>query len=170
MKALLAALVALALLPASAVAGGFATVGLSSLPDGGHPGEPWNVELTILQHGVTPMADLNPTVTIRNGDQTEMFRARPVPGETGVYRAEVIFPTAGTWDYEINDDFTQVHQYAPVQIDDAATSAGAASDDNGSPWLLALLAALGAGAAVALLSARVLRRRGDDGRAPAPAA
>lgn len=169
MKAPLAALVALALLPSSALAGGFATVDLSSLPDGSRPGEPWNVELTILQHGVTPMADLAPTISIRNGDQTASFEAQPAPGETGVYRAEVVFPTAGTWDYEIDDGFTQVHQYAPVLVDRAPTSV-AAAPDGGGPWLPALFAALAAGAAVALLSARVLRRRRNDERAAAPAA
>ena len=43
--------VALAL-PGAAGAGGFATVGLSSLPDGTPPGTPWHVTLTILQHGL----------------------------------------------------------------------------------------------------------------------
>ena len=49
--------VALLALPAVAGAGGFATVGLSSLPDGTAPGKPWHVTLTILQHGRTPMSD-----------------------------------------------------------------------------------------------------------------
>ena len=35
-------------LPAAAAAGGWATVSLSSTPDGLRPGDPWNVELTIL--------------------------------------------------------------------------------------------------------------------------
>src|SRR3954462_14317041 len=58
-----AAAIALAVaLPATAAAGGFATLGLSSLPDGTAPGRPWHVTLTILQHGRPPMADLTPAV------------------------------------------------------------------------------------------------------------
>ena len=51
MRAAAIAILALLVAPAGAQAGGFATVGLSSLPDGTAPGEPWVVELTILGHG-----------------------------------------------------------------------------------------------------------------------
>lgn len=39
--------------PAGALAGGWATVGLSSTPDGAAAGRPWHLELTVLQHGRT---------------------------------------------------------------------------------------------------------------------
>src|SRR3954453_17936400 len=83
-------------LPGAAGAGGFATVGLSSLPDGTAPGEPWHVTLTILQHGRTPLPNLQPVVRIRsaNGATTRTFAARPALG-AGVYNADVVFPTAG---------------------------------------------------------------------------
>jgi hypothetical protein len=41
--------------PTTSLAGGWATVGLSSLPDGAQPGEAWVVDLTVLQHGRTPL-------------------------------------------------------------------------------------------------------------------
>ena len=41
--------------PATSLAGGFATVGLSSLPGDARPGEAWVVDLTVLQHGRTPL-------------------------------------------------------------------------------------------------------------------
>ena len=82
---------------ASAHAGGFATVGLSSTPDGVAPGKPWNVEITVLQHGRTPLDGLTPRVQIRSGDKTREFAAKPA-GKKGVYRAAVVFPQAGRWD------------------------------------------------------------------------
>ena len=59
---------ALALVCAStALAGGWATVKLSSSPKGLSAGEPWVVDITVLQHGLAsqPLCCLSPTVTIR---------------------------------------------------------------------------------------------------------
>ena len=56
--------------PAVAGAGGFATAGLSSTPDGVAAGKPWNVDITILQHGRTPLEGLSPRVQISSGDAT----------------------------------------------------------------------------------------------------
>src|SRR3954468_9988286 len=83
-------------LPGAAAAGGFATVGLSSLPDGTPPGRPWDVRLTVLQHGRTPMSNLRPVVRIRRagGGPARDFAAAPA-GRPGVYRARVVFPSAG---------------------------------------------------------------------------
>ena len=68
--------------------------------------------MTILQHGRTPLDDLSPTITIRNGDATKTFNAEPT-GKAGVYRASVVFPSAGKWNYEVNDGFItgQPHTY-----------------------------------------------------------
>ena len=110
-------IIALLVLAPSAFAGGWATVGLSSTPAGTDPGQPWNVNMTILQHGRTPLDDLSPTITIRNGDATKTFNAEPT-GKPGVYRAAVVFPSAGKWNYEVNDGFItgQPHTYPPVEI------------------------------------------------------
>lgn len=104
--------------PGIAWGGGFATVGLSSLPDGLRPGQPWVVELTVLQHGRTPLDGLRPAVTVAPADGGAVgrtFPARPT-GEPGVYAARVVFPSAGRWRYEVDDGFTSTHTYAPVQI------------------------------------------------------
>src|SRR3954470_3057448 len=92
-RAALMAGVALLALPGVAAAGGFATVGLSSLPDGTAPGTPWHVTLTILQHGRTPLPNLRPTVRIRSADgkTTRTFAARP-GDKAGLYTADVVFP------------------------------------------------------------------------------
>ena len=127
----LAAASALAL-AGTAAAGGWATVQLSSTPRGLSAGEPWIVDVTVLQHGRTPLDGLKPTLTIRKSSSrtasgafkgrltTRTFVARPA-GKPGVYRVRVVFPTAGTWRYEVYDGFVQyggarTHRYAPVTI------------------------------------------------------
>lgn len=115
------ALFALAL-PATAAAGGFATVQLSSLPAGTKAGDTWKAELLVLQHGQTPLEGISPVVRIRNGDRYQEFAAAPA-GEPGRYVADVTFPASGTWAWEIWDGFSQTHTYAPVAIG-PATGAG----------------------------------------------
>jgi hypothetical protein len=121
----------------TALAGGWATVKLSSLPKGISAGEPWVVDITVLQHGLAtqPLCCLKPTVTIRkvaglrstsaSSSTVKTFLARPT-GRIGVYRARVVFPSAGTWRYEVFDGFTQyggarTHTFSPVRITQAGT-------------------------------------------------
>jgi hypothetical protein len=119
-------------LAGTAAAGGWATVKLSSLPKGLSAGQPWVVNITVLQHGQTPIDGLKPTVTIRKVVRTPSGNSRVVSSETrtfatratdatGVYRARVIFPSAGTWRFEVYDAFIQyggarTHRFAPVKI------------------------------------------------------
>ena len=74
----------------SAFAGGWATVGLSSTPAGVQPGDPWDVNITVLQHGRTPLEDVKPALTIRGADRPKTFAAKP----TGkpVSTARVVLP------------------------------------------------------------------------------
>ena len=155
--ALRRAIVTLAILlavPAAAQAGGWATVGLSSLPEGTPPGGSWDVELTVLQHGRTPLEGVDPAVIVRDRDGARTrFEAKPT-GEPGVYRAEVEFPRAGEYTYAVDDGFVgAVHTYPPVTIGAAASVPPAPAD--GTPW--APIAA--AAAAVALLAAAVVASR-----------
>ena len=123
----LALLLALAAAPA-ALGGGFATVGLSSTPDGIAPGQPWKVDITVLQHGRTPLQGLTPKVRIHSGGTTREFVAKPT-GTPGVYRAEVVFPKAGRWDYEVLDGFINEtpHTFPAVEIGAGAPAAPAAT-------------------------------------------
>jgi hypothetical protein len=162
MKKLLLALVvpaavAVAVFSPAAGAGGWATVGLSSLPTGVGPGDKWKVDMTVLQHGDKPLAGIAPVLTITNGDGTisKAFVGAPT-GTPGVYRAEVVFPSEGTWSYQVWDDFSQTHTFKPVEI---------TGPENGFPWLelvLALAVSLGLAAATVVL----LRRRGTAEPAP----
>ena len=134
----LAAVVAL-VCASTALAGGWATVKLSSQPRGLAAGEPWVVDVTVLQHGLAtqPLCCLKPTVTIRKvvaarttssvakEPLIRTFRALPT-SRAGVYRARVVFPGAGTWRYEVYDAFTtyggaRTHRFKPVTISPSGT-------------------------------------------------
>ncbi|MEA2288669.1 MAG: hypothetical protein QOD55_666 [Solirubrobacteraceae bacterium] len=164
--------------PATADAGGFATVGLSSHPDGVAPGAPWRAELTILAHGRTPASGLKPTVRITSagGRATRSFAATPT-ARPGVYRVQVVFPTAGRWRYAVDDGYSQTHTFAPVRIGAGAPVVAAAPTpapvaSGGAGGGADLGVALGAAAAAGLLAggltAAARRRRGRPG-ATAPA-
>ena len=154
---IIGAVVALALIVAGAAgAGGWATVGVSPDPPDA-AGTAWNVKLRVLQHGRTPLDGVKPSITIRNVDtgEAKTFAARPA-GEPGMYRADVKFPSAGTWRYEVNDGFTeygggQTHTFAPVEI--------APGGDSSSPtWTIAGTAVLGLAFAALLLAGLRPRR------------
>jgi hypothetical protein len=164
--ALAAALIA----PATSLAGGWATVGLSSLPDGVEPREAWVVDLTVLQHGRTPLEGVEPRVLIRagRGGAEKDFVAEPT-GKPGVYSARVVFPSAGRWSYAVDDDFSQVHELGSVLIgaggERAAATAGPTSarpsdPGDGVTLLGALGIALGAGVVAALFATALRRHRG----------
>lgn len=116
MKKLLLVLAVAAVAVPAASAGGWATVGLSSLPNDTPAGGTWSVDLTVLQHGRTPLEGISPTLTIVNGDgDTRSFTGTPT-GTPGVYRVDVVFPAEGTWSYQVWDDFSQTHTFKPVEI------------------------------------------------------
>ena len=113
--AVVAALVGLAVAPA-AQAGCWATVKLSSLPHG----LVWNVNVTPLQHGVTSLPDAKPRIEIRKGDGPWRVFAAKRTAKPGVFRAHVVFATAGTWRFRVWDGFepscARYHTYAAVTI------------------------------------------------------
>ncbi len=147
-RTLWSVLVVAFVLTGNAAAGGFATVQLDSTPDGVAVGETWSAQLTVLQHGRTPLDGLSPTVTIASGSQEQMFPAAPT-SEPGVYHVEVVFPSAGTWTWTIWDGFTQTHTYAPFVV---APADGGAGGDLGRGWWVAGIAA-GVALLVAALAA-----------------
>jgi hypothetical protein len=181
---LLAAIAAVLAAPSAANAGGWATVGFDPPPDDLAPREPWQIEMTILQHGITPLEGVEPRVIVTpaEGGDRKTFPARATD-EPGVYRATVAFPSAGTWRYVVDDGFAAQHDYPPVEVGTggkksaaepvavantaAATppsSGSAASDDDGPSYLLALVAAAVA-ALAAGFGAALLQRRGGGSSA-----
>ena len=143
-------------LPAGALAGGWATVSLSSTPDGLSPGQPWLVELEILQHGRTPLDGVEPSIVLteRATGATRTVAAEPT-GRPGMYEARAVFPGAGRWTYAVDDGFSQVHDYPAVTIGGTGSApATAAGGDDGFPWsalLVSLLAGLGAAGLITVL-------------------
>ncbi|HUQ23437.1 MAG TPA: hypothetical protein VM049_10545 [Gaiellaceae bacterium] len=129
MKKLLLVLAAAALVAPVASAGGWATVGLSSLPPSGlEANKAWPVDITVLQHGRTPLAGVTPILRIRNdrGSVVKSFPGTPT-GKTGVYHVEAEFPGEGSYSYEVYDGFTQyggaqTHTFKPVEIGAPADS------------------------------------------------
>jgi YtkA-like len=147
-KLLLAALVVTGALVQAGVAsaGCWTTVGLAPPPDGTTAGKTWTASVTVLQHGRNPLpdaADARPTVTIKNAATGERrtFTAYPTR-EPGVYEAAVVFPSAGSWRYEVFDDFTswngepapcaQTHTFPAVQIGGGSSAGGSSAGGGGS--------------------------------------
>jgi hypothetical protein len=148
-------------LAATAFGGGWATVGMSSTPEGAKPGEPWVVDMKILQHGRTPLEGVHPSITIINGDARQTFNAKATK-EPGVYRVSVTFPTTGLWSYQVDDGFIsgQPHTFKAVRIGAPGTTTSAAapttSNDGGPslPWLIGGIALLAAAAGLLLYARR----------------
>ena len=155
-------LVLAAIAAAPTGAGGWASVGLASMPEGVSSGEPWNAEITVLRHGVTPTDGAEPSLTIHNGKtgMSETFAADPT-GETGVYVARVVFPDAGRWSFEIDNGLaatgygvSATTTYAPVTIE-------AGPDGGGGSFPAVPFGAVAAAvalAAAAVFGVRRLRR------------
>lgn len=103
----MAAMLLLALIPA-VLAGGWAVISLDEPPGEIHAGDPWRVDFTVLQHGKTPVHDLDanspvePLLIAENpatGQRLEIMAERMK--EAGRFTVEVTFPSDGTWEWTI---------------------------------------------------------------------
>jgi hypothetical protein len=175
--ALIAVIAAALALPAAATAGGWATVGFDPPPDTLAPGDTWEVELTVLQHGRTPLEGVRPRVIVskEEGGEEATFVGSPTD-EPGVYRANVVFESAGEWKLVVDDDFSARHTFPAVQVGKgskeaatepvAAVSTAAATPppagDDGPDLLLAFGAAALAALAAGLGAAYLQRRSGGS--------
>jgi YtkA-like len=157
----LAALMATIALAAAgtAAAGGWATVGFTPLPDDTAAGGTWKPKITILQHGVTPLEGLRPTVTIDDVDTgaSQQFTAAAT-SEPGIYEADVVFPTDGRWRVTIDSTFGDSRvTYGPFVID--GRPAGAPGGEIPVARVLGLAGALALAAAAAFVVVRQRRLR-----------
>lgn len=147
----LATVVAALALPAASAAGGWATVGFEPLPDGIAAGGTWKPRIFVKQHGVTPLAGLQPVVVIEEAEtgSTQEFAARET-SETGVYEADVVFPAEGDWRVTIHSGFGDSFvTYGPTSIRPAG------GDSRPLPFVVATLVLVGG---LAVLGARRWRR------------
>jgi hypothetical protein len=137
----------------AAAGGGWATVGFAPLPDGTAAGEAWKPEITVLQHGRTPLGGLTPVVTISGDGDTRTFTASET-SEVGVYEADVVFPANGEWRIVIDSGFGDSRvTYGPVTIGPAP-----AREPSSFP-LAPVLALMGALALVVAAAFGVMRQR-----------
>jgi LPXTG-motif cell wall-anchored protein len=174
---LLAVIAAALAAPSAATAGGWATVGFDPPPEALAPGDPWKMEMTILQHGIRPLDGVKPYVIVAPtaGGEQETFPARPT-GQPGVYRASVVFESAGDWSLAVDDGFAARHTFPVVQVGGgnrqagteqvAAVNAAAAtppSTGGDGPNLLLALGAAVVAALAAGFGAAYLQRRAGGG-------
>ena len=163
-----AAALAVLALPATSTAGGWATVGLESLPAGVGAGETWVAEAKILQHGRTPLEGVKPRVLINDGQGAHRaFAARPT-ATPGVYRANVVFPQAGSWRVKVDDGFSLTHSFGKFEIGagGGVAAAGPPVDDGAgvATWVALGLSLVAGGLAFLVVALR--GRRG--GATPTP--
>jgi hypothetical protein len=138
-RILIAAVLVGALVQAGAASAGcMATVGLAPPPQGIAPGTAWTAEMTVLQHGVRPLPNADtarPTLTIVNAETgaERTFVARRTE-DPAVFVANVVFPTAGSWRYNVYDDFSseggapvpcaQTHSFSAVTVGGGPAAGG----------------------------------------------
>jgi hypothetical protein len=158
-------------------AGCWATVGISPLPDGVAAGGTWTVDVRVLQHGKTPMTDAAPAVIAANAETGERrtVSATLADPAAGLYRAEVGFPSAGTWSIAVYDGFpeaqcAQTHTFgttaiAPATAPPAEPPPAAPAAAGGSFPVISVIVGGAVGvAALALAAALALRWRREGVR------
>jgi signal transduction histidine kinase len=123
------------------------------IEEGNNPGDPWTVEITVLQEGSaqTPLSNVEPLLTIQNTTTGEWatYEAKPT-GEPGVYRVRGVFPDEGVYSYSVlYGDFEETVTIgapggAPLSPPAAETHASASGSDPFPVWpaALALVATL----------------------------
>ncbi len=156
----LATLGVIAGVASGASAGGWAVTTLDAVPTP-VPGQPVRVGFTILQHGVTPV-DLDSDVAIEVVDargSNTVFPAR-LDGPTGHYVADVVFPTAGTYEWTVHQGWFEPQSLGTVTV---AVPAAAVASSDVPTWLAPALAVtaglLGLLAVLDLLRGRARRSR-----------
>jgi hypothetical protein len=161
MRALVPAIVLLALLPATAAAK--TGISLDPPPDGLTAGEPWDVAFQAIHNdaAVDP-AGSRPSVRISTEDGGRALTFAAHQTYKGMWMARVVFPRAGLWNYSIQGfgKLGSRQSWDPVMIKatpgkPAPAVAASSSGDGGSfPYGWA-----GGGAAVALLATGLLVMR-----------
>jgi len=164
--AALAALAATMILAGTALAGGWANAVMDEPPPSDPPsaGEPITIGFTLLQHGVTPVNDPAPTVTVRNATGEELSVIATQEGASGHWVAVITFPSDGTWRYEVTHELiVGMNGFNPVTVGSVAPAAPAASTATSAvaaqPLATLVLALL---LTLAIAAAFILSRRRAD--------
>ena len=162
----LAALASLALATV-ALAGGWAQVTVEDMPTDPPAGGGTPIELSVFQHGVTPVSWPHLTVVATDATSGTVVRTNAqAKGPEGSYVATINFPSAGEWNLTFDSPELEMSGSAAINVAPAvvavqppaaaAASAGpAASTFDATPLLLLLVAAL----AVLAISGLALKAR-----------
>ena len=134
---------------ASVLAGGWATVTISDPPAEPTAGSTTTLDLTVLQHGVTPVSWLAITVVATNAKTGATVAGQATAsGATGHYTVSLTFPTEGSWtiSYASKDLVMEGSQdlavAAPVVVP-ASTSAAASPVVDGAMLAVLLVLVVG---------------------------
>ena len=132
----LVGMLAVLAIPLAASAGGWAIASFDEVPGSFEAGVTYDLEYTILQHGVSPVDVGNSQVRIFAGDgAVTVFDATPA-GETGRYSVSITFPDSGTWQWEVTlGDFAS-HPMGTVEVTPAMNATG--TSGSWLRWLLPL--------------------------------
>ena len=140
-------------------AGGWAVITLDELPSDVVADTPLTIGFTVLQHGRTPMPDLEPTVTaqLANGKPITFFATSAE--KPGSYTATLKFPEEGNWEWSIqaftmDQKMPELSVGAPgaASVSQPAVSAVSSAARSISPLLIVGILAIGTGV-VGLVSA-----------------
>lgn len=139
---------------------------LSSTPAGTPPGGTWTVDVSFVSNGqILRVANLRPSIRIRNVDtgDARSFATQPT-SESGVWRADVVFPTEGSWTYSVVVGGSGItFDYAPVRIGDVAPGPQAPAGSNPLPVLAALTALLALAVGATFLARRPIQAARVEG-------
>ena len=163
---LLFALAASSLAVAPALAGGWATVSVDQASiSGWQPGEPQQVEVTLMQHGVTPVNDGAVRFTLTNAATGETTTVTAQPTGDGHWTATLTVSSAGDWSLLVRHSGLETTQAGPIPIaiGGGAAAATAATSTGGS--MLVLLLVIGLALAAMAAVAVILVARPERGRA-----
>lgn len=172
-------LAALAVLAIPAFAGGV-VVSLDNLNGEPEAGEPFRVTFTVYSmHTGDPAPGLYPNVTATNPKTGEEIQViAQAEGAPGHYLAELAFPSAGQWEWQIQPFGREVFDYpastfTPFQVKEAAHIAAPALDKAGystaqqgsteagnASFPILTVSALMAGLALASIAIFISRQRG----------
>ena len=160
----LVGMLAVLAMPLAASAGGWAIASFDEVPGGFEAGATYDLEYTILQHGVTPVDIGDSEVRILDADGAITTFDATTAGETGRYSVSITFPESGTWQWEVTMGDFASQPLGTVEV----TPATNAAEASGSwlRWLLPLALALVIGlVAVQVVELAKTRRSGPPLRA-----
>jgi hypothetical protein len=152
----LAVLAALAL-ASTAVAGGWAQVTVPNLPTDPPAGGETIIDLTVLQHGATPVSWPRLTVVATDASGAAIAAQAKASGPDGHYTATLTFPSAGEWTLSFLSPDLIMDGSATLNVAEAIVVAPAAATPalDWMPWaLLLLVGAIAIASIAAFLRAR----------------